>query len=96
LTAINRGDFLIQGLRNRDLQAILYEGAPASPSEARRRSAAVSRKLRLLRAHELIKKVPKTHRYEITPVGRTVLMAIITTAKTSLQELNQLTHKAAA
>ena len=96
LTAINRGDFLIQGLRNRDLQAILYEGAPASPSEARRRSAAVSRKLRLLRAHELIKKVPKTHRYQITPVGRTVLMAIITTAKTSLQELNQLTHKAAA
>lgn len=96
LTAINRGDFLIQGLRNRDLQAILYQSTPASPSEARRRSAAVSRKLRLLRAHELIKEVPKTHRYQITPVGRTVLMAIITTAKTSLQELNQLTHKAAA
>jgi hypothetical protein len=96
LTAINRGDFLIQGLRNRDLQAILYQGAPASPSEAHRRSAAVSRKLRLLRAHELIKKVPKTHRYQITPVGRTVLMAIIATAKTSLHELNQFTHKAAA
>jgi len=96
LQAINHGDFLIQGLRNRNLQALLYEQPAASPSERRRRSAAVSRKLRMLRAHSLIQKVPHTHRYQITAAGRTVLMAILTTAKTSLHELNQLSQKAAA
>jgi hypothetical protein len=96
LTAINRGDFLLQGLRNRDLQAILYQTPAATPLEARRRSAAVSRKLRLLRAHELIKKVPHTHRYQVTAAGRSVLMVIITTAKTSLHELNHIALPAAA
>jgi len=96
LKAIARGDFLLQGLRNRDLQAILYDHPAASSIEARRRSAALSRKLRMLRAHSLLQKVPKTHRYQITGAGRTVLMAILTTAHTSLHELNQLTQKAAA
>ena len=40
--------------------------------ERRRRSAAVSRKLRMLRAHSLIQKVPYTHRYNVTPAGRSV------------------------
>jgi hypothetical protein len=49
LQAVNRGEFAIHGLRNRDLQALLYSSAPKTTSEQRRRSAAVSRKLRLLR-----------------------------------------------
>jgi len=50
LEAVNRGEFMINGLRNRDLQRLLWSTGP-SPSdlkEKRRRSAAVSRKLRLL------------------------------------------------
>jgi len=95
LTAISRGDFLINGLRNRDLQAILYD-TPAEPApERRRRSAAVSRKLRMLRAHSLIQKVPHTHRYNVTPAGRSVLFSVLTTAKSSLHELNQIRREAA-
>lgn len=96
LQAISRGDFLIQGLRNRDLQPILYHHPATSSIEARRRSAAISRKLRMLRAHSLIQKVAKTHRYQITSAGRTVLMTILTSAKTSLYELNRLNQKIAA
>ena len=95
LKAINRGDFLIHGLRNRDLQAILYEQPATSAREKRRHSAAISRKLRMLRAHALIQKVPHTHRYQVTPAGRTVLMTVLTAAQTSLHQLNQLTQKAA-
>ncbi len=40
LQAISRGDFLLSGLRNRDLQAILYQYPAASSIERRRRSAA--------------------------------------------------------
>jgi hypothetical protein len=90
LAAVNHGDFLINGFRNRDLQAALYSGKPQSPAEQRRRSAAISRKLRLLRAHGLIQKVPRTHRYHVTDTGRTILVTILTIARISTQQLNQL------
>jgi hypothetical protein len=96
LNAIFQGNFLLAGVRNRDLQGLLYSKPAGSPQEARRRSAAISRKLRMLRAHGLLQKVVKTHRYQITSVGRTILMAVITSAHTSLNELNRLNEKVAA
>jgi hypothetical protein len=57
LEAISRGEFMINGFRNRDLQLILYTTSARSVEESRRRSAAISRKLRLLRHHGLIQKI---------------------------------------
>jgi hypothetical protein len=93
-TAINHGDFLINGFRNRDLQKLLYGGEAESPVERRRRSAAVSRKLRMLRAHGIIRKVPRTHRYHVTDTARCILVAVLTTARTSVNQLNQLAKAA--
>jgi hypothetical protein len=76
LEAIGRGEFLLNGFRNRDLRAVLYGAGVGAPDEAKRQSAAVTRKLRLLRAHGLIHKVPKTHRYQVSPRGRTLLTAL--------------------
>jgi hypothetical protein len=95
LRAINHGDFLINGFRNRDLQRLLYAQPTESHPERLRRSAAVSRKLRLLRAHGLIGKVSGTHRYHVTDAGRAILVAILTTAYTTVQQLNLLQQKAA-
>jgi len=93
LQAVNRGDFLIRGLRNRDLQLLLYgpvpSDSPLSLKEKRRRSAAISRKLRILRAHGLIRKVPKTHRYQVTSHGRLVFTAVLTMDRTSIAQLNK-------
>ena len=94
LTAINHGGFLINGFRNRDLQSLLYPSAAATPEERRRRSAAISRKLRLLRAHGLIQKVNRTHRYLVTSQGRAILVAVLTTAQTSVHQLNELAKAA--
>ena len=94
LAAINHGEFVINGFRNRDLQAILYDTEAASPAEKRRRSAAISRKLRLLRAHGLAQKVPRTHRYHLTEAGRAILNAVLTYARTSVHQLNQLSQAA--
>lgn len=88
LEAIARGEFLLNGLRNRDLQDLLYLQPAKGKQEARRRSAAVSRKLRLLRAHGLIRKVGKTHRYQVTEEGRRILPAIMAARKVSLNYLN--------
>lgn len=89
LTAVNRGEFAIHGLRNRDLQPFFYLQPPASAVEKRRRSAAISRKLRFLRAHGLIHKLPHTHRYRVSPQGRFILNAILSAQRMTAQQLNQ-------
>lgn len=89
LRAVHRGEFAIQGVRNRDLQSILYTTAPATDAERRRRSARIGRLLRLLRAHGLIKKVARTHRYLVTEHGRDAISAILTAHDVSLQQLQQ-------
>lgn len=83
LQAISQGQFTINGFRNRDLQALLY-GSPATVQENRRRSAAVSRKLRLLRAHHLIRKAPSSYRYQLTALGRQIITAILTAGNTPI------------
>lgn len=93
-TAINQGDFLINGFRNRDLQKSLYTTEAQSQVERRRRSSAISRKLRMLRAHGLIQKVSRTHRYHVTETGRAILVAVLTAARTSVNQLNQLSKAA--
>ena len=94
LTALNNGAFFINGLRNRDLQNLLYDNPPQDDTGRRKRSAAISRKLRLLRAHALIRKVPRTHRYQLTHQARAILVAVLTTAQTSVHQLNQLAQAA--
>lgn len=100
LEAVNQGEFMLRGLRNRDLQTLFYPPVAAhSPlplKEQRRRSAAISRKLRLLRAHGLIQKIPKTHRYQLTPHGRLAITAILTMDRTSINALNLVAAKLAA
>ena len=77
LTAITRGEFATAGFRNRDLRPLLYPSKrPAAAAAVRRRSAQVSRQLRLLRAHGVIKKIPKTHRYQLTKRGRLLTAAL--------------------
>ena len=77
LEAINRGEFAIAGLRNRDLRGLLY-CRKGDPAEQRRRAAKVTRKLGLLRAHGLLRKVSGTHRYHLTERGRRIVTALIT------------------
>ena len=87
IQSISRGEFTLNGFRNRDLQRLCFAKPPATPAEARRRSAWVSRKLRLLRAHGLIYKVSGTHRYHLTKAGRIATTAILTALRSSLRQL---------
>lgn len=77
LTAVSRGEFAIHGFRNGDLRRWLYAGSGSSAEQRRRQSAAITRQLRLLRAHGLIRKVPHTHRYVLSARGRTVITAVL-------------------
>jgi hypothetical protein len=87
LYALSRGEWTIAGFRNRDLQALLYTTQPRDKKKARCRSAALGRKLRLLRAHGLIRKLPHTHRYLVSESGRAILTAVVAAQQASTQKL---------
>lgn len=70
-TEVVRAEYLLQGIRNRDLRFALYPHTSAH--DLSRASAAVTRHLQLLRAHQLIYKVPHTNLYRITKKGHTVM-----------------------
>jgi len=73
--ALARGDFLVKGFRNADLRGELYAKA-LDDRERRQQSARVTRLLALLRAHGLIVKVTKSHRYHLSAAGRRIATAL--------------------
>jgi hypothetical protein len=76
LRTVAQGDFMLQGFRNRDLRVALH-GTPQDKADERRQAARISRQLAMLRAHGLIIKVQKTHRYQVSVSGRRILSALL-------------------
>ena len=64
--AIARGEFTISGLRNRNLVQALGRTSPQ-----------VSRMLKRLRVHGLVKKIGRTYKYYVTELGRRILAAAL-------------------
>ena len=96
LSAINHGEFTINGFRNRDLRAIFFPKTTDDKHEIRRRSAWISRKLRLLRAHALITKIHGTHRYQLTSNGRKTIVAILSALRSTVALLTPVTAQLTA
>ena len=89
LRAISRGEFLLNGFRNRDLMPLLFTDDPSSPEERRKRSARITYLLRILRGHGLIEKVQATHRYLVTAKGRRLIAAVIATDQSTISRLKK-------
>lgn len=89
LEAVSRAEFTINGFRNRDLRAALF-GKAGSDAEERRRAAKVSRHLGLLKAHGLIAKVGRTHRWKMTEKGRRTVTALLTAREADVEQLTKL------
>lgn len=88
LQAISRGEFATAGFRNRDIRQILYPDSPnLSAVELRRLSAKIGRQLRLLRAHGLIQKIQKTHRYVLTTKGHQLTAGLFAARNSHIKEL---------
>jgi hypothetical protein len=90
LTAIGRGEFTLNGFRNRDLRPLLYGSKNLPPEEAKRQSAKITRLIRLFRAHGVIRKVPKTHRYQLSERGRLIVTALHAAQNASVKKLTEL------
>ena len=89
LAIVNRGEYTLHGFRNRDVRAHLF-GPVAVGRQQRRQAAAVMRRLQLLRAHGLVRRISKTHRYQVTDKGRRIITALQTATQASTEELTRL------
>jgi hypothetical protein len=99
-----RGEFTLNGFRNRDIRDLLFPTPTVTASHktecpetdeetltrCRRQSGQVTRLLRLFRAHGLIQKIPHTHRYQLTATGRRILPTFPAARAASTQALNQI------
>jgi hypothetical protein len=91
LQFIARGEHALNGFRNRDLRQILFPDLKtADVKVVHRASAATGRRLRLLRAHGLIHKIPGTHRYRPSPLGLKIAAVAIQTNHLDVEQLTKL------
>jgi hypothetical protein len=92
LRALSRGEFALTGIRNADLRALLYPptNAKTTKAETRCRSAAITRQFALLRAHRLLRKLPRTHRYQITAKGRRIITALLAACYADVEQLTKM------
>jgi hypothetical protein len=84
-----RGEFTVNGIRNRDIRQLLHPDT-CSDQQRRRQSGQITRLLRLFAEHGLIRKIKGTHRYQLTSLGRRLLPAFIAARNASAEKLNQL------
>ena len=84
--------YAVCGLTNRLLQKTLHDTPWAKGHTSKALSARISRHLRLLREHGLLRKVPNQRKYMLTDTGRSLATALPALLAASIQ---QLTEKAA-
>jgi hypothetical protein len=90
LAVVGRPEFGVCGLRNRDVVSGLYPKPTKDQAEQKRRSSQVTRLLRLLRAHGILRKVPKSHAYQVTEPGRVAITAVLAARNAATQKLVEL------
>jgi hypothetical protein len=90
LEIVSRGDFLINGFRNRHVREALHGTEPVPIAERRQQSAAVTRQFRLLQAHDLIRKEAGSHRYQLTEKGQRTITAVLTVRRVDTAKLMEI------
>jgi len=87
LQAIGDSTFTVSGITNAALRKKLRGTAWGARRTDKQLSARVSRHLRLLRDHGLIRKVPNRHRYHLTNKGRQLTSALHAMLSASTEQL---------
>jgi hypothetical protein len=89
ITTLNRAEWALQGLRHADLRQALVPNLPSGLTD-KQIAGRISRLLRLLRAHGLLAKISRTHRYRVTPKARLCATALCAAAAASTPQLTRL------
>lgn len=91
LTFLARGENALGGFRNKDLRKWVYPESDELPKEEQKKySGRITRRLKLLRVHGLIKKVAKENRYTLTAKGRKFACALTTASAIDIKGLTKI------
>lgn len=90
LQAISDPDFTVSGMTHAALRQKLSSTPWGAGRTDKQLSARISRHLRLLRDHGLIRKLPNRHRYHLTEKGRQLTTAIHAMLSVSTEQLMQM------
>jgi hypothetical protein len=89
LAAVNDAKWTTSGFTNADLRTALH-GHLRDAAFEKKRAAQTTRHLRLLRAHGLIRKEPRSHRYHVSAKGRRIITALLTARRADTEQLTKL------
>jgi len=91
LSFLGQGQWSLNGFRNRDLCAHLFPKIHQLDHLQRGRlSAKTSRLLSILRAHGLVRKVPRSYRHVVTKKGQQVAALVLTASAVDTQTLMEI------
>lgn len=90
LRAIADPRFVVGGLGNKDIRQVLASTARYAGKTDTQRSAITTRSLRLLRDHGVIRRLPKSRRYQLTARGRQLVTTLQAALAASAQELTRI------
>ncbi len=90
LNCLNDPSLEINGTSNKEIRAKLKHTSWGKGKTEKQLSAKVSRQLRLLRDHGLLRKQPGRHRYNLTPNGRKLILALTVIPACSADKLMEI------
>jgi hypothetical protein len=91
LMFLGKGENTINGFRNKDLRKWLYpESEQADGVQLKKYSGRTTRRIKLLRVHGLIRKVPRANRYVLTEKGQKFSCALITASGLDIKALTEM------
>ena len=90
LQAISDPIYIVDSITNKHLQAALADSAGANGLSGRKLSARISRHLRLLREHGIIKKLPNQHKYMLTSKGQLLTTSLNQFLAAKVSDLSSL------
>jgi hypothetical protein len=91
LMFLGKGENAINGFRNHDLRKWLYpKSEQADKAGQKKYSGRTTRRIKLLRVHGLIRKVPKANRYVLTEKGQKFSCAMLTASALDIKTLTEM------
>jgi len=91
LMFLSKGENTINGFRNKHLRQWLYpQSEKADKVELKKYSGRTTRRIKLLRIHGLIRKVPRANRYVLTEKGQKFSCALMTASAIDIKALTEM------
>jgi len=91
LMFLSKGENAINGFRNKDMRKCLYpESEKVDKKQLKKFSGRITRRIKLLRIHGLIRKVPRANRYVLTEKGQKFSCALITASTVDIKALTEM------